>query len=212
MRALIREFSYERKYILLAIFMCTALYIAYLPMFKTAEVFLCYLTSYMFASIYGTILWNRKNTNFEIFLITTPLGRKKIVDTAYLLTIILNVIVIAVYYLLYLIKSKIFNVDYLSYTFLDLNINLIFSSFGVGLISNAIMFPTFLSADKDRKFIINLISILALAICLSVLTFVLKMFSSLGILWQNLIYTLVGLVIFIISYFITLKKYINKDF
>lgn len=211
MRSLIREFFYERVNIAFALLLCISLYSIFIFSFNTVEVFLSYLTSYMFSSLYGYILWQRKNTNWELFLMTTPLGRKKIVDASYLLTIILNIIIITVFYLLYLIRSKFLNIDISSDTSLNIDIRLLFASFGVGLISTAILFPTYLLADKESKFKTNLLCALTLILCLCFVKLIYKL-KFIGYLFQNIIFTLLSLIIFTISYFIALKKYTNKDF
>lgn len=101
MKALIIEFCYEKISILFAIFIILFLYFIYIPIFQDPEIIISSLASYVFASLYGGIVYKRKNTNFEIFLSSSPLGRKTIINTGYIIGLVSSIFITVTFLIFY---------------------------------------------------------------------------------------------------------------
>lgn len=167
MKALIIEFFYEKVSILSLIFTILFLYFIYIPIFQDPEIIIASLASYAFASLYGGIVYKRKNTNFEIFLSSSPLGRKTIINTGYIIGIVLSIFITVTFLIFYFIRRLLMDLDPLNF----LNLMPILCSFSTGLVTNAILFPTYVLPDKENKFLLNLVAFLTLFICGSFLFF-----------------------------------------
>ena len=124
MKALIIEFFYEKKAILTSIILALFIYILYIPIFSNSEAIVSMLASFLFASLYGGLVCKRKNTNFEIFLSTTPLGRKTIINAGYLIGLIFSIAVTIIFFILYFIRKSFIHIEALNA--LSLNHMLIF--------------------------------------------------------------------------------------
>lgn len=208
MKALIIEFFYEKVSILSLIFTILFLYFIYIPIFQDPEIIIASLASYAFASLYGGIVYKRKNTNFEIFLSSSPLGRKTIINTGYIIGLVLSIFITVTFLIFYFIRRLLMDLDPLNF----LNLMPILCSFSTGLVTNAILFPTYVLPDKENKFLLNLIAFLTLFICGSFLySFIIKL-DFFNIIVRTLIYLVISISIYIMSYLITTNKYLKKEF
>lgn len=208
MKALIIEFFYEKVSILSLIFTILFLYFIYIPIFQDPEIIIASLASYAFASLYGGIVYKRKNTNFEIFLSSSPLGRKTIINTGYIIGIVLSIFITVTFLIFYFIRRSLMDLDPLNF----LNLMPILCSFSTGLVTNAILFPTYVLPDKENKFLLNLVAFLTLFICGSFLySFIIKL-DFFNIIVRTLIYLVISISIYIMSYLITTNKYLKKEF
>lgn len=208
MKALIIEFFYEKVSILSLIFTILFLYFIYIPIFQDPEIIIASLASYAFASLYGGIVYKRKNTNFEIFLSSSPLGRKTIINTGYIIGIVLSIFITVTFLIFYFIRRLLMDLDPLNF----LNLMPILCSFSTGLVTNAILFPTYVLPDKENKFLLNLVAFLTLFICGSFLySFIIKL-DFFNIIVRTLIYLVISISIYIMSYLITTNKYLKKEF
>lgn len=210
MKALIQEFLYEKKSILITLATTIFLYVVYLFTLSDSALIASGTSVIMATTLYGSIMSERKSTNFEKFLISTPLGKKSIINTGYLLGLALNILVIFVFYILHILKINFIPKEYFK-SGIYLTNSLFLVSFSIGLISNAILFPFFILNDTKKK---NLTSILVFMIIglasFSVVYFIFneKIFT-LNI--RILIYFVVSCIMYIISYFTTIKLYLKKD-
>lgn len=208
MKALIIEFFYEKVSILFAIFIILFLYFIYIPIFQDPEIIISSLASYVFASLYGGIVYKRKNTNFEIFLSTSPLGRKTIINTGYIIGLVSSIFITVTFLIFYFIRKSLIDLEPLNF----LSLMSILCSFSTGIITNAILFPTYVLPDKENKFLLNLVAFLTLFICGSFLySFIIKL-DFFNIIVRTLIYLGVSICIYIVSYLITTNKYLKKEF
>ena len=208
MKALILEFFYEKKAILTSIILALFIYILYIPIFSNSEAIVSMLASFLFASLYGGLVCKRKNTNFEIFLSTTPLGRKTIINAGYLISLIFSIAVTIIFFILYFIRKSFIHIEALNA--LSLNHMLIFASFGFGLIANAILFPSYVLPDKENTVLIIIARFLTLLICTGALFIIFKLeFLNFNI--RILIYLISSFIIYIISYLLTINIYLKKS-
>lgn len=115
MKALIIEFFYEKISILFAIFIILFLYFIYIPIFQDPEIIIVSLASYVFASLYGGIVYKRKNTNFEIFLSSSPLGRKTIINTGYIIGLVSSIFITVTFLIFYFIRKSLMDLEPLNF-------------------------------------------------------------------------------------------------
>ena len=208
MKALIIEFFYDKKSILISIILVLCIYIIYIPVFSHSEVIVSMLASFLFASLYGELVTKRKNTNFEIFLCTSPLGRKTIIKTGYLMGLISSIAMPIIFFILYFIRSFLIGFEHgINETINDMAI---LASFGFGLIANAISFPICILPDRENnKFLMTIIQLVILGICGASLSIFSLYFLNFYVIL--LIYLTMAIVIYIISYLITLNVYLKKN-
>ena len=217
MKALMQEFLYEKKFIFTSFIIMLLLYIFYLVIFLDAELIIATLSCIGITSLHGSLIYTRKYTNFEKFLISSPLGRKYIVNVAYLSGIIFNTIIVLAFYIFRVIKHTFFY-EYLENILVKFNKlsmyidnNLFLVIFGLGLIANASLLPIYILIDKESKSILNILSICIIILGgLSIIYLIFKL-SIFTINVRIFIYFIISWVIYIISYFTTMNLYLNKD-
>ena len=208
MKALIIEFFYDKKSILISIILVLCIYILYIPVFSHSEVIVSMFASFIFANLYGQLVTKRKNTNFEIFLCISPLGRKTIIKTGYLMGLISSIAMPIIFFILYFIRRFLIGFEPgINDTINDMAI---FASFGFGLIANAISFPICILPDRENnKFLMTIIQLVILGICEASLSIFSLYFLNFYVIL--LIYLTMAIVIYIISYLITLNVYLKKN-
>ncbi|WP_317366512.1 ABC-2 transporter permease [uncultured Tyzzerella sp.] len=210
MKALMIEFFYEKKAILSGIIVTLFIYFLYIPIFSNPEIIVAPLVSYIFASLYGALILKRKNTNFEIFLASTPLGRKTIINTGYIVGLISSFIITTMFSMFYFIREYFIHIK--SVVDIELNYNplmLILNSFGFGLITTGILFPASILQNKENKFLSTLVSFMALFIS-GIYIIILKL-NVLNIRVITLGYLIISICVYIFSYLITTNKYLKKE-
>ena len=209
MKALIIEFFYDKKSILISMILVLCIYILYIPVFSHSEVIVSMFASFIFANLYGQLVTKRKNTNFEIFLCISPLGRKTIIKTGYLMGLISSIAMPIIFFILYFIRRFLIGFEPVI-NFDTINDMAIFASFGFGLIANAISFPICILPDRENnKFLMTIIQLVILGICGASLSIFSLYFLNFYVIL--LIYLTMAIVIYIISYLITLNVYLKKN-
>lgn len=195
MKALWKEFLYEKKIFFVYIIIIVFLGIYYYFIFGEDTITFNSGINLLFINFYGILISQRKLTNFEKFLSITPIGRKSIVNMAYLMGILYYIVSILIFYIANMLR----------------NYKLFFILQSTYLIVNSIFLQFYILKDKETNSLIGLLG--------NLLVIFLTFFSLFGI--SNLVdillnkkiftFVIVSIVFYIISYFITMKFYLKKD-
>ncbi|WP_442600503.1 ABC-2 transporter permease [Paenibacillus sp. KN14-4R] len=181
--------------------------VAFIPKSELSFYFVGIYTAFASLSL-GTMI-DIKNHNHN-FLVTLPISRKHIVQAKYISAIIYTLYgVLASYGIHWLIKLVIPHLNKPDYSVMDILV-----SVGMILVLISIYMPLFYTLSEKGAGIINIVFLIVLIVLAQPTTIFMNMMSEKGFISDQTLFLIPIsiLLLFVASYYLTIKLFTRKDF